>query len=313
MKLTFLGTCAAEGYPAIWCRCERCTVARQRGGRNLRFRSAMLVNDDLLLDAGPDLLASAIRLGVDLAPVQALLITHPHTDHLDATHFSWRRKGFAATPMPTLVVHGSAASLKKIAHPEGRDVDLTSLRMRERQTSPFERFEIATGGEPEADPRFEGSDLPVPQTPPRRYEVQTFGARHATPEMEPMFFALRQTAGPEAEGRGAPATILYATDTGPFPEETWAAVDRLGAEGWRFDAAIIDSTSGAGKDSTAHMNIAQMTWHQNELARRGLLRDGARRIAHHFSHNGTPPYEELSELLRADSIESAYDGMVATL
>ena len=31
MKLTFLGTAAAEGYPALWCRCERCTTARERG------------------------------------------------------------------------------------------------------------------------------------------------------------------------------------------------------------------------------------------------------------------------------------------
>ncbi|MGH2371237.1 MAG: MBL fold metallo-hydrolase, partial [Chloroflexota bacterium] len=113
MKLTFLGTAAAEGFPALWCRCERCTVARQRGGRNLRFRAAALVNDDLLLDAGPDIVASAIRLGVDLAPVQALLVTHPHADHLDPTIFSWRRKGFVTTTLPVLHVYAGQKSLDK--------------------------------------------------------------------------------------------------------------------------------------------------------------------------------------------------------
>ena len=92
-----------------------------------------------------------------------------------------------------------------------------------------------------------------------------------------------------------------------------AALEQLAADGWRFQAAIVDATSGAGKDSTAHMNLRQMAWHQQELARRGLLAGGARRIAHHFSHNGTPPYEELSALLAPDAIEPSYDGMVVIL
>ena len=54
----------------------------------------------------------------------------------------------------------------------------------------------------------------------------------------------------------------------------------------RLVMRLLDATSGAGEDSTAHMNLRQMAWHQQELARRGLLAGGARRIAHHFSHNG---------------------------
>jgi phosphoribosyl 1,2-cyclic phosphate phosphodiesterase len=313
MKLTFLGTAAAEGYPALWCRCERCTAARERGGPNLRFRSAMLVNDDLLLDAGPDLVASAVRLGVDLAPIQALLITHPHSDHLEATNFSWRRKGFVATALPLLHVYASSAALQKLARSEDRDAHFEALRMEEHPIAAVQRFEITTDGGGSADPRFEDQGSLVPVTPPRRYEVQTLAAQHATPEVEPMFFAVRQVSGPEAEGRAAPPAFLYATDTGPFPDGTWAALDRLGAEGWRFDAAIIDATNGAGKDGTAHMGLRQMTWHQQELDRRGLLADRARRIAHHFSHNGTPPYDELTAILAPAGITSSYDGMVVGL
>ena len=61
MELLFLGTGAAQGYPAIFCRCENCEAARQRGGRSIRRRSALLVNDDLLLDFGPDVMAAATR------------------------------------------------------------------------------------------------------------------------------------------------------------------------------------------------------------------------------------------------------------
>ena len=52
MRLFFLGTAAAEGYPAIFCQCANCHQARLLGGRNLRHRSALLVNDDLLIDFG---------------------------------------------------------------------------------------------------------------------------------------------------------------------------------------------------------------------------------------------------------------------
>src|SRR4030042_946112 len=59
MRLFFLGTAAAEGYPAIFCNCANCRQARLLGGRDQRFRSALLVNDDLLIDFAPELLASA--------------------------------------------------------------------------------------------------------------------------------------------------------------------------------------------------------------------------------------------------------------
>ena len=56
MKLTYLGTAAAEAVPAIFCNCEICKEARKLGGKNVRTRSQALINDDLLLDfpAGTD-------------------------------------------------------------------------------------------------------------------------------------------------------------------------------------------------------------------------------------------------------------------
>ncbi|HEX2185593.1 MAG TPA: hypothetical protein VHN78_08815, partial [Chloroflexota bacterium] len=142
-----------------------------------------------------------------------------------------------------------------------------------------------------------------------RYDVWTFAASHATPDVEPMFFALRQVAGPELEGRAAPPALLYATDTGPFPAETWAALERLGAEGLRFNAAALDSTLGAGADGNAHMSLKQVERHYQELERRGLLAPQARRFAHHFSHGNTPPHEELTEALSPAGIEPSYDGL----
>ncbi len=50
MKLTYLGTAAAEGWPAVFCNCPCCRQARVLGGKDIRTRSQALVNEDLLLD-----------------------------------------------------------------------------------------------------------------------------------------------------------------------------------------------------------------------------------------------------------------------
>jgi phosphoribosyl 1,2-cyclic phosphate phosphodiesterase len=318
MRITFLGTGAAEGYPALWCRCQRCTVARERGGRHLRFRSAVLVNDDLLLDAGPDVVAGAIRHNLDLATVQAVLVTHPHSDHLDPNMFQWRRRGFVTTPLPLLHLYGSARTLARVAQPEGREVSLEAARIAPHTFRPFEHFKVETGGPAVPDDRFPEAGTAVPETPPRRYDVWTLGASHAQPDDEACIFVIRQVAGPElqrGDGHGdLPGRVLfYATDTGPFSPATWEALDRLAREGLRFDATAIDSTLGAGKDGSAHLSLSQMAAHQQELSRRGLLAPQARRLAHHFSHGATPPHDELCAILEPQGIEAAYDGLSFTL
>ena len=49
MKFRYLGTAAAEGWPAVFCNCDNCMRAKKAGGRNLRTRSQAIINDDLLL------------------------------------------------------------------------------------------------------------------------------------------------------------------------------------------------------------------------------------------------------------------------
>ncbi|MGH2367674.1 MAG: hypothetical protein ACRDI2_05695, partial [Chloroflexota bacterium] len=201
----------------------------------------------------------------------------------------------------------------KMVRRDGRETSFDTARMEAHPFSAFQHFEVRTGGPLEADPRFPEIDTPVPQTPARRYDVWTFAASHAQPEDEPVFFAIRQLEGPEVVERNPLPALLYATDTGPFPDETWVALDGLREHGVRFQATAIDSTLGAGKDGTGHMSLRQMQAHQQELERRGLLAPGARRLGHHFSHGATPPYEELYEMLAPAGIEPAYDGLVVTL
>jgi phosphoribosyl 1,2-cyclic phosphate phosphodiesterase len=59
MIVTFLGTAAANAFPEAFCKCKNCEQARALGGSSLRKRSAVLVNDDLIIDLNPDIMAAS--------------------------------------------------------------------------------------------------------------------------------------------------------------------------------------------------------------------------------------------------------------
>jgi phosphoribosyl 1,2-cyclic phosphate phosphodiesterase len=188
MRLLFLGTAAAEGYPGIFCDCDYCREARALGGINLRFRSALLVNQDLLIDFGPDLLAASQRFNISLAAVTTGLITHAHSDHFYLGNFEMRRKPFTAgLPIPTLNVFGPTDAVESIhmAFP-----DMEELRMMAQAVVPFKSWE--TNG----------------------YEITPYQAYHAVNELTCVFYSI-------SDGKH---NFLYATDTGPFPEATWQAL-----------------------------------------------------------------------------------------
>ena len=82
MKLKYLGTAAAEGFPAVFCNCKYCREARELGGKNVRTRSQSIVNDDLLIDFPADTYHHFLTHGIEGDRIRYLLITHAHSDHL---------------------------------------------------------------------------------------------------------------------------------------------------------------------------------------------------------------------------------------
>ncbi len=81
MKLMYLGTAAAEGAPAIFCNCDHCRYAREKGGREIRMRSGAMIDGALKLDFSGDAYAQALRFGLSYAGLSDILITHSHEDH----------------------------------------------------------------------------------------------------------------------------------------------------------------------------------------------------------------------------------------
>ena len=92
MKITMLGCGTSVGVPALgragWGQCD------PNDPRNRRQRCAVLVETDettILVDAGPDIRNQLLPL--DIKKIDALLITHTHSDHVagldDLRAFYW--------------------------------------------------------------------------------------------------------------------------------------------------------------------------------------------------------------------------------
>ena len=72
MKIRYLGTAAAEGWPALFCSCPICTHARIQGGKNLRTRTQAILDGELLIDFPPDTYCHALQYGLELAKIHTL-------------------------------------------------------------------------------------------------------------------------------------------------------------------------------------------------------------------------------------------------
>lgn len=91
MKVTFLGTGTSQGMPVVACNCEIC---RSTDEHDTRLRASALIEigeQKLLIDAGPDFRQQMLKIG--LRRLDAILLTHEHTDHIfgldDIRAFNW--------------------------------------------------------------------------------------------------------------------------------------------------------------------------------------------------------------------------------
>ena len=117
MKLQYLGTAAAEGAPALFCRCEFCQYARKAGGREIRTRSGALLDDKIKLDFGPDSYKHMLDNGLDYSAIHSVLITHTHEDHFDIEDIALRRPTFAHLPEgePPMTFYGNERVGERLA------------------------------------------------------------------------------------------------------------------------------------------------------------------------------------------------------
>ncbi len=189
MQLTLLGTGAAEAVPDPFCSCRICETARREGGRHIRARATALVNDDLLIDLGPDVLTSLNAARAYVGGIKGLLITHRHLDHWHPDNLYWRKPGFTPTKMAPLTVFGPADALG----------DITP----ELAASAHFSWQVVEAGD---------------HWTLRAYEITAIPATHGGGHLEPLLYVI------ESEGR----RLFYATDTAPLQDAAWDLLRPLG-------------------------------------------------------------------------------------
>lgn len=183
MKVHFLGTAAAEGFPAMFCRCVHCLKARELGGKNVRTRSSVLIDGVLKVDFPPDTLHHVLTGGIDLGLVKDLFITHTHLDHLRAEDLEMRMPVYAHGLDAPLHVYGHDAVIRKCREAVGKP-DAERLVLRK-----IDLFETVDTG---------------------NTKVTALPANH-DPDETCLLFLI------EKDGK----RIFYGHDTGLLPEETW--------------------------------------------------------------------------------------------
>lgn len=277
MKITFLGTAAAEAIPALWCECEVCDRALRLGGREVRRRCSYLVDDDTMIDFGPDSFGQSVEFGVDLRKLDRLLVTHPHSDHLAAREFLWRTRGYSRVTK-RLAVIGSPSVFGAIV---GGNADQNVCRPEDLMLIPVEA---------KAGVALESGDL----------GILPLAANHMTPAAAPLIYVISR------HGKN----VLIANDTGYFPEESWRTLARV-----RLDAAVLESCGGAGKPELrdGHMGLRTTVACRDRLLELGALVPESPVVANHFSHNCGNSHDELVAAFGAHGIAVAYDGMVLSL
>ena len=182
MYITYLGTAASEGAPAIFCECEHCRYARTAGGKEIRTRSGAIIDGALKIDFGPDSYAQSLRFGVSYEAVEHVLITHSHGDHFVPSQLGCSKEPFAHRSRKLTVYGDARVGAELLPHCKDGVLEFVQL-------TPFVTYEI--GG----------------------YQVTPLEAVHAIGSgEEPLFYLI------EKDGK----RILYAHDTDIFTDADMA-------------------------------------------------------------------------------------------
>lgn len=190
MKITILGSGAAEAIPNPYCQCPVCTTARIKRAKHIRARSAAIVNDDLLIDLGPDLISNANHWDVYLGNVETLLVTHRHEDHWLPQNLMWRRNGFAPTLETQLTIYAPSDVLVNLPATLGEQAKMS--------------WHSISGGQ---------------QWTAGQYTITAIPATHGLGLLEGVLYVID-------DGNHR---LFYATDTAPLSERAWDILRPLGS------------------------------------------------------------------------------------
>lgn len=271
MKIKYLGTAAAEGWPALFCECPSCKRAGEAGGRNIRTRSQAVIDDTLLIDFPPDVYMHVLHAGLRLSAVQTLLVTHSHQDHFYPYDLILRGEPYA---------HNQVAAMLDIYGNEA--VKALYKRALKEENDSSNLVEIEWYHEIHAGDEFNTAD---------GYHVTALAAAHKETEHCLLYLI-------EKEGK----CLFYANDSGWYPEQTWEIL-----KGKHIDLVSMDCTNGKGYCDSYHMGIENNRQVKDRMYHLGCADTRTKFVITHFSHNAGMTQQELEKEVEGDGFLVAYD------
>lgn len=272
--MTYYGTAGSEGWPAPFCRCPACEKARRLGGRNIRTRAQALVDGALLIDFPADTYDHVLRGGLDLAPVTDLLVTHSHPDHFYAPDLCLRAEPYALGLGASVLEVWGNARVHALFQMEAANNPRLPRSVRFHEIGPQDTFCTQSG-----------------------HTVTALATDHMSTEAALNYLVRRG-------GR----TLLYAHDTGVFPQETWAQL-----AGERLDLLSLDCTAVTRDWRRGHLGFPGVRQVCARLRDMGCLTDETRVILSHLAHTEDLCHEEIVHLAQPLGMEVAYDGMTVEI
>ncbi len=254
--------------PAIFCKCENCEKIRKMGGKNYRSRTSCQIDEDLMIDFSADIFDHMRYGGLDMSMIKTVIITHTHSDHFYPEEFIHVAPPFAwPEEKGKLTIYGN---------------DDACARLRELCTSQTRLYldivPIHNLQEIETD----------------RFSVKALPANH-DPSQECHLYLLRK----------GDRNLLYAHDTGYFPEATWKELEKE-----HLDGVVLDCTCCNGPSCFEnHMGFQDNLKIKERMIREGIADRKTVFIATHFVHSYGPFQQELEEAFAPHGFIAAYDGM----
>lgn len=269
MKVRFLGTAAAEGIPAIWCECEVCRKARKLKGKELRRRCSYLIDNDTIVDYGPDGYWQSIEYDIDQTELKRILFTHPHEDHMAPLEFAYRWSPIFSHVSHFINVLASKEALKNFLKTTGMDFKTLNIN-----TMPFVAGEWTTDDDMQV--------LPIP-------------ANHA-PGLGAMILVVR---------RGG-KTLLIANDTGLLADASWDMLKGIKLDTAVIESTCA---FGSPDQQNGHLGVNATVLFRDKLLEMQCITETTPVYVNHFSHNGRANHDRLVEFFAPRNMTVTYDGL----
>ena len=255
MKLKYLGTAAAEGIPGMFCNCRVCRNALKIRGKEIKTRSQALLDDKLLIDFPADTYMHILNQGLDLRNIHNVIITHSHADHFYPNDFWCRFEGIAYDIVEEpLNIYVTEAGYNEALRKLGEDMNETRVKF--HKIAPFEPFDVED------------------------YHIIPLAADH-DPSTNPVIYII------EKGGK----SLLYAHDTGIFPDSTWDYLEKYNK---KFELISLDCTGMAQKNLIrSHLCLNTDKEVYDRLTEIGVCDKNTIVYVNHFSHNGMLTHKEL--------------------